>query len=276
MEILYNNFEYLKRPLSIFRRMNLRFLAADKFICCIMNNKKHIKVRLSEPVGKGVYLHGVYDLGVSEGILRLTNPTDTFGDIGANVGYTSLLASSIVKSEGQIHAFEPHPETIKELKRNLELNNSRVKIHPYGLSEHSGKASMTVHEEGHRGAAKIGKGGVQVELRRLDDLGVNFNFIKIDVEGHELETLKGLRFTLERVRDMIFEDDKCSTELHSLLSHLGFTLFKIGRKIDGPSLYELPDNERRVTNWEPQNYLATRNPERAIKLFAPRGWRCLH
>lgn len=55
----------------------------------------------------------------------------------------------------------------------------------------------------------------------------------------------------------------------------GFTLFKVGRSISGPALYALPDTARRVSSWEPQNTIATRDVVRLQHRFNDSGWQCL-
>lgn len=273
--ILYNNFEYLHKPGSILKRLMFPLIDKSRKITCKTYGDRVIKVRLSEPVGKAIFLHGIYDLSVSEGILRLLRSGDSYADIGANVGYTALLASTVLSESSRIHAFEPHPTTLDNLKENLGLNSCKAIVYPFGLSNVGGSGKIHAMEDGHLGAAKLGVEGIPVNLRRLDDLQLEIDFIKIDVEGHELMALKGGKRTLQSVRDLIFEDESLNENVRKFLQDLGFKLFKIGRLRSGPQLYPLPDRDRRVTLWEPQNTLATRDSKNALSSFATPGWRCL-
>ncbi len=155
---------------------------------------------------------------------------DHFLDIGAHSGLYSILVDSRLPSI-QIHAFEPDPTNRGQLHANLFLNrlNSRVEVHPFGLSD----SQQTLHfaastEQRHRAFSKISETGkVTVEVRRLDDVMLPENqtiAIKIDVEGHELPALRGAEQVLRRNACFlqIESSDTNFPEVKSYLEALGY------------------------------------------------------
>lgn len=140
---------------------------------------------------------------------QLIKPGDTVVDIGANIGYVSSLFSRYVGDRGQVFSFEPIPDTYALLEhgvRRLKLDN--VKTFHCALSSSPGTAQMEVphFEEGGEnfyqshileGVNRMEQDSrtFEVELKTVDDVLApeleNITFVKIDVEGHELQVLKG-------------------------------------------------------------------------------------
>jgi FkbM family methyltransferase len=140
-------------------------------------------------------------------------------DVGANVGMITLFASRLVGSSGRIESFEPNPDCVRRLEDNLRLNDIRnVVIHPAALAEapsrmtlrlqtsrtapsrHSGTGTLAPVEES---ADDVIVGEYPVDVARGDDVvGADtrhaVSVIKLDVEGFELNALKGLHETLAR------------------------------------------------------------------------------
>ena len=133
---------------------------------------------------------------------------DVFFDIGANRGCISLHAATFSEFQGEIHSFEPVPETFADLDSLVQQAqlNDRIHCHQVALSNRSGVGTMILPDPAQSGWAKIsGDGlGFQVPFTRLDDMDLpNPKFLKIDVEGHELEVLKGAETTLRRSKAFI-------------------------------------------------------------------------
>jgi FkbM family methyltransferase len=138
-----------------------------------------------------------------------------FLDIGANVGaWTRWLAGSF----NQVHAFEPHPEAVAQLRDGLPAN---VTVHPFGawsLSktvefsqfENSVHLSAYFRDEGIHTGPRIGR--TEIECVAIDDLHIDgpIDFIKCDTEGAELEVMKGAERTILSNRPWLL------IEIHSL------------------------------------------------------------
>lgn len=147
-------------------------------------------------------------------------------DIGAHVGYFSLIAATIAK-KGQVISFEPNLRNIEYLKRHIEINRcSNVVIKDIAVSDNNGTTFFNIGKSSFLG--KISKeGNIKVVTRSIDSMVESGeipspNFIKIDVEGHEMNVLKGSYNTLRIFKPMISLDthgndlkNKCITFLSS-------------------------------------------------------------
>lgn len=145
----------------------------------------------------------VYEPGVTAIIERVLAPGMSFIDIGANIGYFSVLASSIVGGQGKVFCVEPYAYNIKMLQNNFKLNNCKnCEILPFALSDSKGFLSYddsagnsgNVMELGDE-FASILKSTVVYSVR-LDDIIPScqkIDLIKMDIEGAEYLALKGMR-----------------------------------------------------------------------------------
>jgi len=125
-------------------------------------------------------------------------------DIGAHHGLYTLLASKRVGPSGKVIAFEPSPGERKQLVRNVRINIcSNVHVEPYALGKEPTRDNLYVVEGGEDGCNSLRPPAVQsetwtvpVEVVTLDAIAAklgltNVDFLKLDVEGAELDVLKG-------------------------------------------------------------------------------------
>jgi FkbM family methyltransferase len=235
---------------------------------------------------------GVVDLAVTEALWRLADPADHVVDAGANIGYMTavLLARVDAASGGRVTAVEAHPGVRRDLDRNLEEWRAEraapVKVVAAALSSAEGFVSLVEPDQfdSNRGLARVGEAlaagsGLQVPAVTLDAIVPSpeaIGVLKLDVEGHELEVLRGATRLLAdgRIRDCVFEDHGTAPTavMKALLGH-GYQIFRIDRRLAGPVL--LPMTSPDATRWLPANFLATLSPERVAERFRARGWQCL-
>lgn len=157
--------------------------------------------------GASVYLGGV-EPEQTAAFVAAIRAAAVFFDIGANVGYYTILASRLAGPTGCVVAFEPVPRNLEFLRLHREMNDAaNVTIMPVALSDRAGKAKFSLGPNNAMG--HIGEGGeLTVDTMTLDDavieLGVGPDILKIDVEGSERDLLEGAKNTLRRYRPMIF------------------------------------------------------------------------
>jgi FkbM family methyltransferase len=164
---------------------------------------------------------------------------DAFVDIGANVGLfsTTLAGLKPLCPHVRFYAFEANPDTFARLKQNavplgVEAHNMALSDHAGTLSFVSGAVSHVFTTTEHRSAYNL-DGAIELPCQRLDALPIAGDrvLLKIDVEGQELDVLKGATalFDAGRVR-AVYLDGYEDPAVASFLSDRGF-LFHDGRTL---------------------------------------------
>lgn len=175
------------------------------------------------------------ELDVHDLILGLLEENDTFVDVGANVGYYSILASRIVGEKGQVISIEPYPSTAEVLGLNVRINNLRnIRLVP--KVAWSKKSTISMHvPTGHYGwATTYGKWreseSCSVEAMPLDAICeevASVKLLKIDVEGSEYQVLRGARETLKKARYVILEVSRDTDRVMRLLGRASFKIYRL-------------------------------------------------
>jgi len=143
-------------------------------------------------------------------VQRFLRPGMTVLDVGAHHGLYTLLASRLVGNQGKVVAFEPSPRERLRLEKHMRLNRAHnIEIKPFALGAESGEAELYLADGSddwcnslRRPLESSGR-TVRVQVKRLDDVAANarlakVDFLKLDVEGAELEALKGAGILLNR------------------------------------------------------------------------------
>jgi len=201
-------------------------------------------------VSRAAYLFGDLDPKITHLCSEIVREGDTVVDIGANFGLFSLYASSAVGKTGAVHAVEPQPSLVRQLKKSLALNDiSNVSVHEVALGDNDQRGILNI-PSGNRGAASlIPKNGVcrciMVDVFAsgafLEDHGItDVRLIKIDVEGFEDLVIEGAVGYLNRFRpDAIifeakYERSRIKNRGVSILEDIGYRCMSIR-----PSLFSL-------------------------------------
>lgn len=187
---------------------------------------------------------------ILEDILDEIADDDVFYDIGANVGLYSCFVGS-KSPEGSVYSFEPHPVNVDALKKNFQLNDVSGTIFQMALSDEEGTFELS--SEGSK--AGLGEHSldttqsestVPVTVRQLDSLRTEHDIpvptiIKIDVEGAELNVIKGATETLSKPNcktiyceihpTRIKAFGGSSEELRDYLLGLGFEIENLDREM---------------------------------------------
>jgi FkbM family methyltransferase len=163
---------------------------------------------LGELIDVGVFLQQ-YERDVVGFIERLTRGGWTVVDIGANMGAHTLRFSKLVGPSGQVFAFEPMEYAFAKLARNVSLNDAtNTQAFRVALSDRNVPAQHVSYRSSWALSGERRAESSVVDFRRLDDWCAErcvdvIHLIKLDVDGHELQVLKGGLDTIERCRPVL-------------------------------------------------------------------------
>ena len=243
----------------------------------------------AETIGRYLATRGLYDLPLTEAIIRLTDAGDSTIDIGANIGYVTLVLSLSAGPEGRVVCYEPNPSLLPTLRMNVNnwksLPVAPIQVEATAISDRDGEGILGFPDGyvGNRGLAslEVNKKGVRVRVSRLDSLSIqSVGIMKLDVEGHEAAVLSGAAGLLARrsVRDILFEEHEGYPALsHKILLEHAYHIFRVTGSTFRPLLLP-PGAPTRLPFLPPEyppNYLATVDPDRASERFKAGGWYAL-
>jgi FkbM family methyltransferase len=156
------------------------------------------------------YLFGTSDPDEQACLERFLKPNDVFYDIGANVGFFAVIAARLVGPSGRVYAFEPFPESAAALRKNAALNGfTHLEVVESAVGAVSGKAKVMLGTWSGTNSVVFdhSNGGIEVPVLAIDDFGpcrrAPPKFVMIDVEGAEIEVLKGMLKTLATSRPVV-------------------------------------------------------------------------
>ena len=146
---------------------------------------------------------------------KLINSTDTIIDVGTNMGSTLMNFANLTTLSGEVHGFEPDSVNYKRCCENIKLNNFKnITLNNIGLGDKAGKFTMIINTPSNRGENRISATSINnnketIEVITLDkyvsEKKLNkVNLIKIDVEGFELNVLKGAINVLKQFKPLLF------------------------------------------------------------------------
>lgn len=172
------------------------------------------------------YGSGTNELPVQEALRRTCNPGDVFFDIGANVGFFTMIGARLVGTQGLVVAFEPIRSNAQAVRTNAELNAfTHVRVREEAVADQVGHVEMYATE--HVGGATLCSTGIApadtVRRVRVAQVSIDAligagklpapNVVKIDVEGAELAVVDGMAGVLDRHRPIVvYEVDDAERE----------------------------------------------------------------
>lgn len=162
-------------------------------------------------------------------------------DVGANIGNHTLFWSAVAGA--RIIAFEPNPKALTLLRSNLELNDlaGRVELHAVALGSRDGRGDVVDCNPLNMGTATVAHSGHgEIEIRRLDDVigQRHIDLIKIDVEGMEVEVLRGAQATLRRCRPILLIEAATLPHLQAIDAELQPEGYRKRRVFNDTPTYE--------------------------------------
>jgi len=151
-----------------------------------------------------------FESNTTELIKKMITKGESVIDIGANIGYFTLIFAKIVGAQGQVFAFEPDTENFNLLKKNISYNNyENVTVENLALSDFTGKTKLYISKY-NNGMHRIypsllcTEDFININVKTLDDYlekidyHKKISFVKIDVEGSELNVLRGMKSIIEK------------------------------------------------------------------------------
>lgn len=203
-----------------------------------------------------------YDTESREAIEGILEEGDVFVDLGANIGFFTLIAARIVGESGKVFAFEPTPGTKKFLTRNVSENDfdDRVVIEGYAVTDKCGKARFNVTELSECNSICDSEDAntnvIEVDTISLDEYFLktpsSINLIKMDIEGQEFPAMRGMKEIVKANPDIkiifeyhkqhIKENNLASVEIFQLLEDYGFNQFTV--LLREPVKIKIPEDQQ--------------------------------
>ena len=181
-----------------------------------------------EMVGNSLRHYGEYQQIELDMLLQLINDRTVVYDIGSNVGYHATAFASRART---VYCFEANPRHYSILRSNI---SDRTNCLLFNMAVSSSEGEILVEDfdssqTGNYGAVRVGAdSGTRVVKRSLDTLNIQPpDLMKIDVEGHELDVIRGAYYTIKQHRPIIYFEAQETTDLPEIyltLAGLGYQL----------------------------------------------------
>lgn len=174
-----------------------------------------VGLRIDPSTSNPEYATGANELPVQQAMAQHLKAGAVFYDVGANIGFLTIIGARLVGPQGRVYAFEPVPHNAAVVRRNAAMNHfENVEVVERALTSRSGVGELAL--AAYAGGAVLAEvatppdsaGTMTVKLASIDDLieKAGFRpptFVKIDVEGAELDVLAGMVRTAARFRPLI-------------------------------------------------------------------------
>ena len=174
-----------------------------------IKNGRRLYVDLRSGIGRGLFVKGEFDPAVFEPLYTALKSGGTFVDIGANVGFYSMLALEVVGEAGVIHAFEIDHRPLRCLHKTLSRYRiENLFVHEFAVGRYNGTVGFCPAAESGNSCITENGGQRQVRMMTLDNWWrqskvTNIQAVKIDIEGAELLALEGGKDMLCKMRPSI-------------------------------------------------------------------------
>ena len=199
-------------------------------------------------LGRRIYLHGIWEEDVTRVLCEEIRPGMTTLDVGAHIGYYTLLMAKRVGNQGHVFSFEPNPVVRNYLEQNIKRNQySQVTICPVALFSKAGYGALEGRDNlnsvlSNHPSSTDSKVSIAVFDQIKNDLGIQkVNLIKMDVEGAELDILLGMRkmltddhpaLIIEIHQVGLIHFDHTESEFRRFVMSVGYTITTIWSHIN--------------------------------------------
>lgn|SRR5574341_1414143 len=229
-------------PIKFIKRVMKCFISARVRYRNVLGHKMFLDSKDS----LGLAISGIYEAFETELVKKEIKKGYVVLDIGANIGYYTLIFAKLVGENGKVFAFEPDPVNFALLKKNVEINGYRnVILVRKAVSNKSEHIRLYLSED-NKGDARIydsadDRESIEIDAIRLDDYFKNYNgridFIKMDIQGAEGRAVEGSTLILQKNEKLKVVTEfwpiglkRCGIEPEDylkLLLRLGFKVYNI-------------------------------------------------
>ena len=243
-------------PFTIINRAFLRAVRSDmaRVDGHVMHLDRHDSLNLS--------VFGQFEPLETETIRARVKPGHVVVDIGANIGYYTLIMAQKAGAAGRVFAFEPDPANCAILRQNVEENGYKnVTVVQAAVADRTGKARLYLSASDQVDHRLYGSGksreSVEVDCYRLDDYfgdtNTHVDFIKMDIQGAEGAAAAGMRGLLARSENAVVITEFWPFGLKSFGTDPGEYLAALQKL--GFTLSELNETEGRLLPADPADLL---------------------
>ncbi len=198
-----------------------------------------IKMRLNHLVNGSVFIRN-YEPDKQAILKYFVQEGSTVFDIGANVGLHSFFCNKNIRNT-TVHAFEPFADNQAYFKEVVRINQlQHIHLHPFAVGEKDGTAYFEQGHSNFTGKVSQQKAGVKIDIIQLDSWinknGIIPDFLKIDVEGHESQVLKGAAELLRRQTAIFLielHSPEQDAEVAQLLDDSGYEFYRVNPNAKG-------------------------------------------
>ena len=198
-----------RRNVAVIRaQCSSAYLGGGTALCRVLGRYKMVVDTADAGLSPHLMLDGYWEMWVTEAMCRHLRPGMAAVDVGANLGYFTLLMADLVGASGRVHAVEPNPPVAALLRRNVALNtfSGHASVHEAAACDRDGQDAALAVPAGEPKNAHLSLGAPadctmhRVRTCRLDTLLAQerVDFIKIDAEGMEEAIWQGMQGILDR------------------------------------------------------------------------------
>ncbi len=240
-------FSFPNKGLKYFLKMSDRLGIADRTYTKKLPDKFYMQLNPTEHIQQQLFWYGYYEKSLGDVLKNIIKPGDVFLDIGANIGYFSLLIANNVPT-AKVISFEPVREIFESLKGNIAINNIKnVTAFNAAIGELKEEKELFIS-----GLDNLGMSSFQqpenfsgkketVQVLTIDEwferAGLaKIDVVKLDVEGSELPALKGMKEILQNFKPIVIVEINPETlsmfglapdDIYNYLSKFNFDSFLI-------------------------------------------------
>ena len=233
---------YKNRPLAAFirGRLNRAAPAGLTQVKIAAGDLAGYTILLDMQIDKDYWL-GTYEPELQAALRELIGPGAIIYDVGANIGYVSLLLAKAAGQNGHVYAFEALPGNVEQWRQNVKLNGmeARLSLYAGAVTRSAGPVTFLVHASGGMGKAAGSAGRTDQYQSEISVPGISLDefvygqgnpppqVVKMDIEGGEVLALPGMRRVLAETRPLMLMElhgPESSRAAWETLTGAGYTI----------------------------------------------------